>query len=336
MAEWIADRGLQIADCRNTGRWQVRALRRALSRIRHLPGCVGLALLAMLPAALAEAPPGGKPASGSAPPIVRPADVPPSLMDALAKRVDLQIQNASLDAVLEQLSKAAGIRVHSTLPQQRREIPVFSLAFANVPVSEILTRVASQAFAMVRPEVRGGKPGVVLAEPMEIVMRAEDGRVLPGYPPWSPEWPAPKQPGWLGGFYGGSSFGGGEGTTFRAAPPPPPPGAPGGFYAPPPGTPGGPPLRLPPSVRLTPYSVTALDANRFVVLSLGPEVANPVRVGEGEQATTIVMPMAVLTLYRVENGKIKEEASALHQIPPDQLRELVSRFRPPDGKAGGK
>lgn len=247
--------------------------------------------------------PGGgrNPHRGPAPfPQREMADKLQRLRRAVSRPVSIDVKDAALPAALRTLSEASGVSIRAA--GDLGEGVGLTLRLDNVPLLRVLELVAAQTSAIIRPDPAA----------FAIILARHPNPGTPGAGPWSPEWGgdprSPGQPPDGGPFPGGMPF----------------PGAPG--------------LRLPPSMRLTPSAVTALDPTHFVVLSLNPGVGNPVRVGEGEGAVTVVMPMAILTLYQIEGGQIKQVSSTLHQIPDAEVRRLVEQFRPIGGEetAAGK
>lgn len=215
------------------------------------------------------------------------------LRRALGRPVSIDMRDHALSAALRTLSDASGIRIRAA--DDFGEGVRLTVKFDNVPLARVLEIIATQTSAIIRPNL--DTDAIVLAR------HPNPGPQGAGH--WAPEWGMdPRSPGARpdgAPFPGGMPFPGGQG------------------------------LRLPPSMRLTPSAVTALDATHFVVLSLNPTVGNPVRVGEGEGAVTVVMPMAILTLYQIEDGQIKQVSSALHQIPDAEVQRLLQQFRPVAG-----
>ncbi len=108
-----------------------------------------------------------------------PAPVAPQLLEALDRPVDFRADGLPLAETLDRLSRLAGvpIRVAAEVPDCRT-----MAAFTAAPLRRILESIAAQAGAMVRPDRRADRPGILLDTPRPW-LHSELFR------PWSTEWP---------------------------------------------------------------------------------------------------------------------------------------------------
>lgn len=241
------------------------------------------------------------------------------LYRALGRPVDVRFRDATVGDAAQVLSQTSGLAI--SVDPALQPAGRVTITANQIPVAEVLRLLAQNTKAQVTP--KPGSAGILL-RPVPTLEVDGQVREFPGSnAPWSPEWfeiggPPQQVEGGAGfGFPGGGAFGGGGGFAGggpggggigggrdpRAGN-----GGPGGF--PMPGGPGGQIGFAPggmPAQDAT-LAITAVGANRFIVAT---------HVGRrGGMDAGRGMPLVLLSLYEIKDGKMQLLSSRLHDPGP--------------------
>src|SRR5262249_50613432 len=119
------------------------------------------------------------------------------LFGKLQRRIDVELQDASVRRAAEVMSEASGVKISADRNVSRDKR--LSVTAHSVTVASILEHVARQAGLVIAPD---GTNGVILKSAPELSVGGRRTRVIEPFSPWTSEWGTAPMAGRIGSVFG--------------------------------------------------------------------------------------------------------------------------------------